>query len=1097
MPRAFIVYSSSRHVSYMNEVLNIIESVLDSLGMRIIYLGDGYSGIRYYPEMLQQNIAESDFGIVILDGLRPNVTYELGLLQMSKIDVIPLIKNDAKISVKSTYYNLNKKCNDPELAFGEYRYRKSAFDSLIEPNVIIQEHFSDCQGMHQVRYVTIDDTQENGSLGKVLREEITKIIPHLRSRAGPGFEQIHLMFPDIEPMILDESIILLSLFSVLGWNQSYEGDTMFQSIRKDFLSLFINQPISEDKINSIFNTLLESSENILKNYGKYLTIDSENLIRQSFEYLMQNKDIFNKYYVQIMISTQTELKKRFIERIRSSDVLSAENIEAIANYIFDRSKLFTDISTIQDKEKCQFFVTSASIYPSKALDLLYDWISPLTPMQFAELFPFESTLFSPRNPHDDVLWFLNNISKRDTFFTQSMEILFKFTLSIIVNEQLIQTQIYPYINKLALDRFLEQCHSLEGKVNIITRWNFIRDLSWSENWSEDYIKATKDLKFRVIQTFLQSSWTIPGPVRAGNIEIKRYSVPDGMKYDALETCRTEAYQIIMEWLEQKNEYEHIYNELFDYFYHNLSEWVKYIHWNEIKSLYERIFNKDSQKVLMFLKYVDELRLYDTWQQRYSDENLNKIFQFYQELKDSLSINDYFRRKLGLSEYDTRVSAIYPEEDERQNFIYQLHSTLMEKFNSLTNSKCNEIIKLLISENFSQSFNFGVFFAEHLSIEKLKNFIVSSTELIGTIGKSYISNFYIGLWSGLFRINEQEWEDLLNENWNNTNIQSYLRGILWSVGNRINNTIWIKYLDLLNARLIEPTEIIYLLHKELPSNISEEEIQNTLIKCIEYIGESIQIEKQYPIEEYIRLIWSLEHIFQEKEYLLDNVFAASFLEKFYPISKEILSQLHDPSPIIKCGQLAPEPFKNWLEKGFQLSEFEGNHFLIKCTEDFIEQIFQITEKLFSLPQDVDILTEDHHISHLFEIRGDAGILLKFSEEQITTLYKLNSPKLGYLFGRLIKNVPIEDIFPPVLKRLIISHNKDMDFKNRIFQAFSSGVRSFVGNNYDQQFAGDYARITQWRESETDSIFREWLRELHQYIDSLRDQNRDFWGEREVE
>ena len=68
----------------MNEVLGIIKSVLESLDMGIIYLGDGFRGIRYYPEMLRQNISESDFGIVILDGLRPNVTYELGLLQMSK-----------------------------------------------------------------------------------------------------------------------------------------------------------------------------------------------------------------------------------------------------------------------------------------------------------------------------------------------------------------------------------------------------------------------------------------------------------------------------------------------------------------------------------------------------------------------------------------------------------------------------------------------------------------------------------------------------------------------------------------------------------------------------------------------------------------------------------------------------------------------------------------------------------------------------------------------------------------------------------------------------------------------------------------------------
>ena len=1097
MNRAFIVYSSIRHVSYMKEVRKIIETVLDSLGIKIVYLGDGFRGIRFYPEMLRENIKESDFGIVILDGLRPNVTYELGLLQMSKMDVIPLIKSDAKFSVKSAYYNLNKKYNDPELAFGNYRYHKSAFDNLKEPNIIMQEHLSDCQGLDENRYTTIDDTEEDGSLGKVLREEIEKIIPHLISRTGPDFSKMHLLFPNIEPTnLLDESIRLLSLFSVLGWNKHYEEDTTFQSIREEFLSLYSNQPVSEEEISSIFNTLLENSESILKNYGRYLTINSENLIRQSFEYFMQNEDIFSEYYRKVMNSTQTELKKRFIERIRTSDFLDAEKIEAIGSYIFDSSNFFTDISTIQDKAQCQFFVTSASIHPSKAMDLLYKWILPLTPMRIAELFPFGSSLISPGNPHDDVLWFLNKISKINTFFTRSMEILFKFSLPIIVYEELVQTQIHPYIHKLALDRFLEQCHSLEGEVNVITRWNFIRDLSWSDNWPEDYIKATKELKFRAIQAFLQSSWTIPGPVIEGRMEIKRYDVPDGMNYDELESCRTEAYRIIMEWLDQKDEYNHIYN-LFDYFYHNLSDWVKYIPWNEIKSLYERIFSADPEKILTFLNYIDNLHSYDTWQQDYSDENLRKIFQFHNELEESLSTKDYFRRNLGFSEYDTRIFAKFQEEDERQNYISQIQSTLMEKFNSLTNSERDEIIKLLISENLSQSFDFGVFFPVHLSIEELKDLIVFSTELIGTFNESFISEFYIGLWSRLFRTNEQEWEYLLNENWADPNIQSYLKKVLGHVGIHINNFIWNKYLDLLNAGLIEPLEILYVFHKELPSTIPNEEIKNILINCIENISESIQSENQYPIEEYISIIWRLEHIIKMKEYLFDNVVAASFLEKFYPISKEILSQLHDAGTIIKFGQLAPEQFKNWLKIGFQLYDFEGNHFLIKCAYDFIEQIFEIIELLFSLPQDVEELTEDHYISRSFENSGDPGILLKFSEAQIEILYELNSSKLGYLFGRLIKNASIEDIFPPVLKRLIILHNEDTDFKKRIFSAFSSGVRSFVGNNYDQMYVGDYARITQWRESETNNVFREWLRELNQYIDSLRDQDRDFWRESEVE
>lgn len=1068
----------------MKEVLGIINSVLDSMGIDKIYLGYNFRGTRYYHEMLRKNIKESDFGIVVLNGLRPNVTYEFGLLQMSNIEVIPLIKNDAKISVRSLYYNIHEKCIDPELAFGNYYYRKSAFDNLIEPKIIIQEHFSDCQGMHQVIYTTIDDTEEIGSLGRVLREEITKIIPYLRSRSGPGFNKVRFMFPDINASILDESIRLLSLFSVLGWNKYYDGDITFQSIRKEFLSLFINQPVSEDQINTIFNSLLDSSENILKNYGRYLTIDSEKLIRESFKYFLENTEVFRRYYIQIMKSSEPEISRRFLERIKSSEYIGEDNKEAIGKYIFERLNIFTDISILQDKDLCKIFINSASINPTKALDLLYDWITPLTPMKMAELFSFESTLISPGNPHDNVLWFLNYISKNDEFFAQSMEILFEFSLPIIVNEERIQTQIYSYIDRLALDRFLEQCHSLEGKVNVATRWHFIKSISWLENWPDDYIRATKDLKFRAIKTFLQKTWTIPGPVKEGSLKINRYTIHNGLNYEALEICRTEAYNLLMEWLDQKNEYKHIYNELFEYSYQNLSNWVKYIPWDEIKHLYEKIFIEDTQKTLIFLSYIDNLRVYDTWQQEYSHENLKEVLQFHSELEKSLTTINYFRRKLGFS--------MFSDDNKIQEFI-----SLMEKYKSQGNSERGELNRFLISENLFQSFEFGTFFANQLSIEELKDFMILSTELVSTLNKDSLSEFYLGLWSILFRTNEQQWENLLNDNWDNSNIQPYIKRILWAVGDRISNFIWRKYLYLFNTGMIEPVDMINVFLKKLPSTITNEEIKSILVKCIESIGETIHSKNPYPIKEYIFVLWNLERIFQVNEDLPDDILATSILENLSPINKEILSQLHNKEIIIKLGKLAKGSFEKWLKSGFSTSGIKGDDFIIRCADDFIEQIFQITKDLFSLPQNVNEYTEEHKILNSFEITGDPNILLRFSSDNIDTLYELNSSKLGYLFGRLIRNSPIENPFPPDLERLIIHHIEDIDFKNKIFQAFSEDVRSFVGNNYDQQFSEDYIRIGHWREYATDNIFREWLKELHQYIDSLRDQSREFWREMEVE
>lgn len=1093
-PRAFIVYSSPRHVNYINDVLAVIESILISFDIDIIYLGEGFKGIRYYPEMIRKNISESDFGIVILDGLRPNVTYELGLLQMRNIDVIPLIKDDAKFAVKSIYYNTYKRTTDSELAFGDYHYRKSAFKNLLDPKIVIPEHFSDCQGMEEIRYTTIDDSVKYNSLGYVLREEITKIIPHLRSRTGPGFDELHVLFPEIDLTILDESVRLLSLFSVLGWNQNYDGDTTFQSIREEFMSFFINKQVTVDQVITIFNSLLESSENIIKNYGRYLTIDSERLIHQSFAFLMQNDEIFNSYYIHILESTQTELKRRFIDRITSKDVLDNSIIEAIGNYIFDRSNLFPDISIIQDKDSSQFFVSSAYIDPSKALDLLDSWISPLKPTKLAELFPFQSTIGSPGNPQDSVLWFLNNVSKTNSFFTTSMNIMFKFALPVVVHEELILGDIHSGVQKLALDRFLEQCHSLVGEVNVRTRWNFIKCLPWSEAWLDDYKKASKILKFRAVQNFLQRSWSIPGPVREGVIRFNHYRLPNGLNYEELENCRSEAYDLIIEWLDQIDQYSDIYDSLFEYFYRNLPDCLKYIPWDKIKSLFIRIFNNDNRKNLEFLSHIDKLRAYDEWQKSFSEENLRLIYQFQEELEKSLPFLDLFRRKMNYSIYTPEIIGMYSDQTEREEYINSVQDEIIKIYIGLDNTESKEVTDMLLLEEFNQNYEFGLNLKNHLTWEKIKIKIEYCADFITNNRNEKISEFYIGLWSSFFHSNEEEWKKSLEHYWENPVMQPYLEKILSRSSQYFNDFRWNKYIELFESELIGPIELINVVYRK--EAISVDEIRLILIKCLKFFEEILTTEIQYPIEFYIRFIWRMEHLITKNEDLLNDVLAESFLNTFQPISTDILSQLHNTDIIIKIGKFSEQNFIKWLKTGFQLSVRDDN-FLIKCSDIFIDPIFQITEKLFAVPPINGEATEDLKIAYSFQVLGDPRILLKFSDDQIARLYELNSSMLGSLFGRLIRNSPIESTFPPSLRSLLINHNDDLEFKERIFQSFSTGVRVFSGNNYDQQYEGDYKRITKWRESAINSIFREWLKELHQYINSLKESNREFWREREVE
>lgn len=1087
MPKAFIVYSSISHVPYINSVLEVIESILKSMDIEPYYLGIEIKGEELYPLKLQEMITQSDMGIVILDGMRPNVAFEYGLLVMKNIDIIPLKKKDAKYSIKSLFYNPAVNNLDPTLAFGDYRFKKAALKNLKEPLLDVIKHFSDCQGKHIVEFDTIDDTNESTSLGNLLRGYTENIIPKLRSRDGPGFEELHLLFLDLENHdLLDESIRLLSLFSFLGWRQGSEGDLQFKYIREGFLSLFQNEQTDIEEVNLIFEQLLESDQPILRNYGRYLTVDSDRLINESFEYFFNNESIFIQLIRSILRSDIVELITRFIERISVTETLEIKRRRSISQHIFSRSGLFQDISVLQNRELCRLFSRVAQISPTTALDKLNTWINPLSPMKIAEKFSYQSTLGLPGNPQDEVLWFLSRISKYNTFYVQAMNILFKFSIPVIVNEEQVLGHVHSSVHKLSLDRFLEQCHFLLGEVDVRTLWNFIQNLSWGEDWPEDYIDSTKDLKFRAIITFLLRFWSISGPVVEGSIKITYYKIPDHFTYNELKTCRAEAYRILMDWLDQPEEFSIIFNPLFEYFYRNLSEWLTFVPWEEMKSLFERIFIHDSRKILIFIHHIDLLRAFDNevWQGSYSEEHLIKIFQFQENLEKNLSTYDFYRRKMAFSIYSTNILKMFPEQSDRENHINTIQTELINHYIKLGESKMEEITKLLLSENFDRSYQFGVKLKDLLTEDEIKAKIKSCSDLININRIENISEFFIGLWNALFSINEERWESLLEHYWGNSFIQPYLFAILWRTDRSINEYRWKKFKELFMSRQIKPVQIIDVIqHKELPLSVSTNDKRLLLVDSIIYINEIIEEEIRYPIESHLSFIWRLEQLISGEEDLLNEEIARIFLDVFYPISGDILSQLYKTEFIKKLGQFSQESLKKWLKVGFKLNQ-DGVDFLTNYADDFIDLIFEVAEQLFTASEEGE------------KFSASPEILLKFTDEQIDRLYELNSPMLGSGFGRLIRNSPIDDDFPEALRRLIIQHNKDKNFKNSILHEFSTKISSFRGNNYDQQYDKYLEQVFKWKESPTNSILIEWLEELSKYIDSLKIRNRDTWEELEI-
>ncbi len=130
-----LVYSDVRHVPTINQILEDVEEVLFKYGLAARRLGDEIRSGQGYPESLRKLLSDCVLGVVVLDGLRPNVTYELGFLLGLSKPVIVLQSASAVVSVKTLYDDHGG-------------LQKKQFDDAFQNPYLRQDHFSDFDRAH-------------------------------------------------------------------------------------------------------------------------------------------------------------------------------------------------------------------------------------------------------------------------------------------------------------------------------------------------------------------------------------------------------------------------------------------------------------------------------------------------------------------------------------------------------------------------------------------------------------------------------------------------------------------------------------------------------------------------------------------------------------------------------------------------------------------------------------------------------------------------------------------------------------------------------------------------------------------------------------
>lgn len=170
-----LVYSARPHVDYINPILSSIERKLRQKGFETQLLGTEIKSGEDYLEKLEQLIQGCVLGVIVLDGLRPNVLFEFGFLMGKKKPIILLQSKEGCINIKTLF----KSFQESGLSEGSFK------NKLKNPSIDISCHLSDFAGKHieyfDWRASEADPTSTLNILKKQLKKNEKQIIEEAKN----------------------------------------------------------------------------------------------------------------------------------------------------------------------------------------------------------------------------------------------------------------------------------------------------------------------------------------------------------------------------------------------------------------------------------------------------------------------------------------------------------------------------------------------------------------------------------------------------------------------------------------------------------------------------------------------------------------------------------------------------------------------------------------------------------------------------------------------------------------------------------------------------------------------------------------------------
>ncbi len=207
-----LIYPTKVHFKHIINVENCIQRVFNELDLKILKITDQIKNDQSYYEAIIRWIAEVDFCLVILDALRPNVIFELGVAKGLKKPTIIICGKSATISAPTLYRDFEKdSCLTPQMI---KRFKNSSID--------LDCQFSDRGSNWDTLFYDYDNLNELESL---LHSSILNIIKeHFYNFQNINDNLVEKMNNEIT--LTDENLLLLENLQNIA--KKYKFQTIYE-----------------------------------------------------------------------------------------------------------------------------------------------------------------------------------------------------------------------------------------------------------------------------------------------------------------------------------------------------------------------------------------------------------------------------------------------------------------------------------------------------------------------------------------------------------------------------------------------------------------------------------------------------------------------------------------------------------------------------------------------------------------------------------------------------------------------------------------------------------------------------------------------------